>query len=111
MDEVAILWVVIYGAIGGLVAFCILYAVLARPWNDYMGRHLLAFNTGLALAFIYAALGRLIPKEIRTQGWILVLGIFAGLAWWRVVILLQYQYRARRAAKRAKEIIEENRSE
>lgn len=110
MDEVTVLWIVVYSAIGGLVSFCILYIILARPWQNYMGRHLLAFQLGLTLAFIYAALARLVPKEVRTQGWILVLGIFAGLAWWRVVILLQYQYRARRAAKRAKEIIQENKN-
>jgi hypothetical protein len=89
-----VLWVVL----GGFLTFCILYAWLARPWRDHMGRHILVFETGFLIAFAYAASSRYIPEPQRTIGWIITLSVIAVLIWWRVIILVKYQLTARRLA-------------
>jgi hypothetical protein len=89
-----VLWVVL----GGFVTFCALYAWLASPWKDHMGRHVLFFMSGFVLAFAYAISSQYIPDPQRAYGWIFVLSIIGFLVWWRVIILIKYQMIARRLA-------------
>jgi hypothetical protein len=89
-----VLWVVL----GGFLTFCILYALLAKPWRDHMGRHMLVFETGFALAFAYAIASQYIQEPTRTTDWIFILSVIAVLIWWRVIILIKYQLIARKLA-------------
>lgn len=86
------LWVVV----SGFVTFCVLYMVLARPWNNHMGRHMLAFMSGFAISFIYAMISRYIDEQERIRGWVAVLILISALVWWRVFLLIYYQLKARR---------------
>jgi hypothetical protein len=94
------LQVALYAALAGFVAFCSLYAFLARPWTSRMGRHVLSFMSGLMLAFSWAVIplvfGTGLNYEVRLIGWTVVLALIAGLVWWRVVILIKFQIQARR---------------
>jgi hypothetical protein len=90
-----VLYIALWAALLGFIAFCLLYAILASPWQDHMGRHILFFMLGLTIAFLYGAFSRYLEPIPRTKGWTVILIIIAGLVWWRVVILLKFQIRAR----------------
>jgi len=90
-----LLMIALWVTLAGFVLFCLLYAILARPWHDHMGKHVLAFMGGLAIAFIYAAAAPYVPDNIRLEGWTIILTILGALVWWRVVLLIKFQVEAR----------------
>lgn len=91
-----ILYIVLWTAIAGFILFCALYAILASPWRDHMGRHVLAFMSGLAISLLYGAVSRFIDPDWRLIGWTISLAMIALLVWWRVIMLIKYQLQARR---------------
>lgn len=90
------LFIALWVALLGLIVFCVLFIWLAEPWRDNMGRHILFFMGGLTLAFAYGTISKEFEPTIRTQIWSVILGVIAGLVWWRVVILIKLQIQARK---------------
>lgn len=83
--------------LAGFVTFIPLYAILARPWRTSMGRHFIAFMSGLCLALLYAVVGRIIKNhDLYLYGWVGVYCLLSFLIWGQVVLLIKYQIQARR---------------
>lgn len=99
MVELQLLNVAIWACAIGLLVFCVIYSVLASPWRDSMGRHVLAFMGGLCFVFIYYIFATIVRDDISMvwllRGWIITIFMLAILIWWRVVIFLKYQIMAR----------------
>lgn len=85
--------------------FCIVYTYLAKWWKHEAGAHLFAFSLAMAIILSYVSWRIIWPAKtvealdiyIRTA----VFAAEAGLATWRLLILIKSQYRAYREERAA----------
>ena len=92
--------VFIFVGMGIYWTFCVAYTYLAKWWRHESGAHLFTFSLAMALILSYVA-GRVIfptyvvePVDLYART--AIFGIEAGLATWRLSILIRSQLRAYR---------------
>lgn len=93
-------------ALGGEVAFLILFGLRSRWWTSWVGRFLMLFSTLWGLLLLVAA----VAPWFGSPRWLQLLGLaaFLGLAattWWRVLWLLRAQKHERQLSPEGERLV------
>lgn len=95
-------WFVFIGAIV-YWTFCIIYAYLANWWKHESGAHLFSFSLAMAIILTYVSWRIIWPartvEAVDIYARTAIFAVEAGLATWRLSILIRSQYRAYKAEK------------
>lgn len=88
---------------GGLTTFVVLYHLLADWRATRMGRHVMAFMAVCAATMTYVVASVLLGYPPgRDWARVLIYSSLGYVVWWRVVLLLQEQFKARRGIEDGK---------